>query len=153
MFKTSFNRPHEITITHGYYCTDVYDCDCGYKCKYRNNYKFHNWRVRVHRFFERRLHIKLPYFLYICKERARLSGTTKCPYGKSRLYTCWQCKYCDGDPDGVCLNPKKATMSIEELKFDDPEWGTYNRCSLFEKNEWADRYDKNTGETNYNLYL
>lgn len=146
MFKISFNKPHSITITHGYNCIDSTHCDCRSKCKHRSNYTFHNWSVRVHRFFEYRLHIKLPYFLYIGKKRAHLSGTTRCPYGKSRLYTCWDCRYCDGDPDGVCLNQKMATATKEELKVVDPEWGEYHRCGLFEKTPWADKYDKNTGE-------
>ena len=147
MFKIRFGKFHWITITHGYYCLDSSSCDCRDKCKHSRGFKFHNWSVDVHRFFQYRLHIKLPHILYIGKKDAWLSGTTKCPYGKSRKYTCWQCNYCDGDPDGVCLNPKKATATKEELKVVDPEWGEHHRCGLFEKTPWADNYDKDTGET------
>ena len=146
MFKVFFYKDSGLIITCGYECGNSSSCDCAHKCKYNSNHKFHNWSVAVHRFFEYRLHIKLPHLIYFNKEWVKLSGTTKCPHGKSRLYTCWDCKYCDGDPDGVCLNPKKTTTPIEELKVKDPDWGEHHRCSLFNKREWADKYDKNTGK-------
>ena len=63
-------------------------------CKYgKSFYKLHNFSVELHRFFEYRLHIKLPYLIYVDKKWKRLSGTDKCPYNKSRNYTCWDCKY------------------------------------------------------------
>lgn len=147
MFKIRFGEIHWITITHGYYCLDSAYCDCRDKCKYNKGFKFHNWSVRVHNFFQYRLHIKLPHILYVGKKNAWLSGTTKCPYDKNRRHTCWQCNYHDGDPDGICLNPKRSTLSTEELRVNDPDWGEWCRCSLFEKTKWADKYDKNTGET------
>lgn len=151
MSKIRFGEIHWITITHGYYCLDSIHCNCRDKCKHcRGSFRFHNWSVDVHSFFRYRLHIELPRILYIGKKDAWLSGTTKCPFGKSRLYTCWQCNYCGGDPDGTCLNPKRDTMPIEDLKVNDIEWGDAPRCSLFDKSEWANRYDKNTGETIWN---
>lgn len=148
MFKISFSKPHQITITHGYNCIDVFNCDCGYKCKYRSNYNFHNWRVRVHRFFEYRLHIKLPYFLYISRESARLSGTTKCPFKIPRKYTCSDCKYHDGydeDLNGLCNNEEYISLNKEGRAMEHYIEGE-EHCKFFDKNEWADKYDKNTGE-------
>lgn len=140
------NRITGIHITHGYQCGDACYCNCSYKCKYRKGFKFHNWSVSVHRFFEYYLHIKLPHFLYINKLWTNLSGTTKCPYHKSRLYSCWDCKYCSGGLDSVCLNEKRNSAGFEERKFVDPEWGPHHRCSFFEKHERADCWDKDTGE-------
>lgn len=154
MFKITWSRnclnnPEKITgikIIHGYQCSSA--CYCGYAkiCKYRKGFKFHNFSVAVHRFFEYRLHIKLPHLLYINKRWTDLSGTTKCPYKKDRLYTCWDCVYCDGNVDGICLNPKRGTATKKELEVIDVYWGNHHRCGLFKKNEWADNWDKNTGE-------
>jgi len=158
VFKISFTRdllnddPKKrkritgIDIRHGYNCRASTWCNCSNKCKHKSNYKFHNWSVRVHRFFEYKLHIKLPHLLYIGKHSVDLSGTTKCPFNKSRYYTCWDCKYSDCDPDGVCLNEERNNTPVEERKIIDPDWGEYGKCKFFEKSEWADNWDRNTGE-------
>jgi len=158
MFKISFSRdwlnddPKKrkrikgLHIEYGYYCLSCSSCDCMSKCKYKGGFKFHNWSVKVHRFFEYKLHIKLPHLLYISKHSVDLSGTTKCPFNKSRRYTCWDCQYCDGDPDGVCLNKERNETPVKERDFDDPDWGKYHRCKFFKKTPWADNWDKNTGE-------
>lgn len=138
-----------IIITHWYYCGISCYCDHGRKCKYRKNYTFHNLSVRIHLFFEYRLHIKLPHLIYISKEYTDLSGTSKCPCHKSRFYTCTECKYSCGVIDGVCTNKKRETATPEELECKDPDWGSHMKCGLFEKTSWADDWDKDTGKYIY----
>lgn len=158
MFKISISRdvfgknPKKfkgIAITHGYYCIKAYKCSNGRECKYRKNFAFHNFSVGLHRFFEHRLHIKLPHLLYIHRHSVDLSGTTKCPFGKPRAYSCYDCAHCGGVLLRDCLNPKKKDMTVEQLmettKIEDKDWPT-GRCTLFEKTSWADNWDKDTGE-------
>ena len=146
MFKVEFTKESGIYITYGYQCGDSSSCDCRHKCRHCGSYRFHNFSVDFHRFFEKYLHIKLPHLLHISRKWVRLSGTTKCPYNKSRLYTCWDCQYCDGDPDGVCLHPRAASRCYEDLAVIDPEWGSHHRCKLFAPIPGAMEYDKQTGE-------
>lgn len=128
-----------IKITHGYYCSSSCYCDCKNKCKYRKGFMFHNWSVDVHRFFEYYFHIKLPHMLYINKEYTDLSGTTKCPFAKSRRYTCWDCKYqCGLEKCSIPYNERKRFEQI-------PEWAG-GKCGSFEKCEWADDWDRDTGK-------
>lgn len=143
MFKIRFGGNHWITITHGYYCLDSARCDRKSKCKHGVGFKYHNWSVKVHKFFRYRLHIKLPYILYIGKEDAWLSGTTKCPFNKPRRYTCRHCKFKDG---WVCFNEDYIRLN-KEGRSEEHEVEGQSYCKFFEKNEWADKYDKNTGET------
>ena len=76
-----------LHITIGYECGDGCYCDKYKKCKYKSKWhKFHNISVKIHKFFEYRLHIKLPHLIYIDQKWERLSGTDKCPFHKSRFY-------------------------------------------------------------------
>ena len=128
-----------IHINIGYECGDGLHCDKYSQCKHRAKwYKFHNISVSLHRFFEYRLNIKIPYLLYIGQEWKRLSGTEKCPFHKSRYYSCYDCKYM-GDPlDANCIcNVRNNTPYKERLEIQ-TEWG--NQCGYFEKCEWADDY-------------
>lgn len=108
----------------------------------RKGFKFHNWSVNIHRFFEYHFHIKLPHLIYINKEYTDLSGTTKCPFHKSRYYTCWDCKHQRGLEE--CNIPYKERKRIEQPD----EWGC-GRCGSFEKSKFADNWDKNTGKIIY----
>ena len=162
MFKISFDRDllnndpkkrNKITgliITCGYHCSNSFRCKCGSKCKYRKGFTFHNWSVGVHRFFEYRLHIKLPHLLYIQRQYTDLSGTTKCPFQMERIYTCFDCKYHAGFDEymkGICGNKERHRL-VEERKWEELDVPDVPyRCKLFEKREWADKFDKNTGET------
>lgn len=163
MFKISFvrdlwsndlkkrNKITGIKITHGYHCSCSYRCEHGRKCKYRKGFKFHNWSVDVHRFFEYRLHIKLPHLLYINKKYTDLSGTTKCPFKKEREYTCFDCKHHAGFDEymkGLCGNKERHRL-IKEGKGSEITMPDKSYCKLFEKSEWADKFDKDTGETIY----
>lgn len=141
-----------INIIHGYNCADYYYCDCANKCKYKPKYTFHNWDVAVHRFFEQKLHIKLPHWLYVERWRANLSGTTTCPFNQPRIYTCYQCKYqagYDSDLNGICGNEERNRLNREGKGSEISEFGK-GRCKLFEKADWADKYDKETGEMLWN---
>lgn len=138
-----------IMILHGYHCMNSCYCDCALKCKYRKGYKFHNWSVAVHRFFEYKLHIKLPHFLYINKKSTDLSGTTKCPFKKERMYSCYDCKYQHGMDEymhGLCNNKQYGNASYEESRHPTNPCV----CKFFEKNEYADNWDRNTGEKIWN---
>lgn len=136
-----------LSITIGYRCSDACWCDCASKCKYRKGFGFHNFSVRLHDFFQYRLHIKLPHFLYVDKESNHLSGTEMCPYQKSRRYTCWDCKYSLGNG---CGNKQYRDSTWEESHdFEDPEWHNTGKCKFFEKDEFADNYDRKTGEIIY----
>jgi hypothetical protein len=135
-----------IDIRHGYYCLDSTWCDCRRKCKYaKGGFKFHNFSVEMHRFFEYRLHIKLPHLLYIGKKDTSLSGTTKCPFHKSRHYTCWDCIYSNGCIDGGCSNEQYHKATYEESRSTDKEW-KHGKCKFFEATPWSDKWDRDTGE-------
>lgn len=141
--KSNYNKVIGIKITHGYHCSSSCYCDCKSKCKHKNGFKFHNWSISVHRFFEYHFHIALPYLLYVGKEYTDLSGTTKCPFHKSRRYTCWSCKNQRGLRE--CSIPYNERRKIEQPT----EWGDHSICGNFEKCEWADDWDKDTGEIIY----
>ena len=126
-----------IHLTIGYECIDQCDCDKRKVCKYRGRYKFHNLSVSLCRFFEYRLHIKFPYLLDIGQKCERLSGTDKCPYHKSRNYTCYDCKFIDGELH--CCSEKINTHYKDwKPDIETQDWG--KKCAYFEKCSWADDY-------------
>lgn len=140
-----------LVIRYGYACNVSYKCDCAQKCKYRysrNSFaRFYTSAVmEIRRFFEYKLKIKLPYLLFIGHTNRDLSGTAKCPFNKSRCYTCFDCESCS--PNGVCNNENYRNANWEaEGNFEIPtDWGYQWICKFFEKNELADNYDKKTGE-------
>lgn len=165
MFKIEFSRningrtPEEcrkidgIDITIGYHC---YNCRCPQynTCKYRKSFHgLHMMRYNVHRFFERRLHIKLPYVLNIHKLSSDLSGTTTCPHNEPRRYSCYDCKFCDAVDENcdVCCGNQERYLAIKEGRYtimDDFNNGN-DYCRYFEKSEYADRYDTKTGLSVY----
>ena len=124
----------------GYECGDYLDCDKSKKCKYKPKfYKLHNLSVTIHRFFEYRLHIKLPYLINICQIWKRLSGTSKCPYHKSRNYDCYDCEYVTGYLLRECSCKERIdTPCNERLSPIKTEWGY--RCAYFKKCPWADNH-------------
>ena len=136
-------RYSKVIITCGYNCEDSCYCDKAKQCKYKSSHRYHNFIVNFHNFFKYKLHIELPHLIYIQKEYKQLSGTKKCPFNKSRHYTCSHCAYSGYDDYGleeICVNnirnatPYKATLEINN------DWGT--TCKFFKKNEWADDYKK-----------
>jgi len=129
-----------LHINIGTECGDRLHCDKYKQCKYKSNYTFHNLSVSIHRFFEYRLHIKLPHLLYIGKRYERLSGTDKCPFHKSRYYSCYDCKYPCGDLLRECGRKDKVNTPYKERlpDIDTEDWG--KRCAYFEKCKWADDY-------------
>lgn len=143
-----------ISIQCGYHCYISCSCDCGHKCKYRKNfYKLHNLSVKIHRFFEYKLHIKLPYLITIMKESNDMSGTTMCPFNKPRRHTCHDCKYCagiDDNIDTICIN-KDMRDAWKEHRGKDThiEDDTRANCIYFDPVEYANNYDKRTGSPIY----
>jgi hypothetical protein len=128
----------KIIVTCGYDCGDASHCDKSKHCKHRAKYRYHNFMVKLNRFFEYKLHIKFPHLICFQKEWVRLSGTKLCPYHKSRNYTCWDCKYNTYTEN--CLNETRNNTPYKETLCDS-EWG--KKCKFFDKNEWADDYKNN----------
>ena len=146
MFKITINRdpiPHSeceskghltIRIKTGYTCGDITNCEFGNICKHKSSYRFHNFSVSLHRFFEYKLHTKLPHLIYISRKWERLSGTRLCPYNHERIYTCWDCSH---------------QIGLEECEIDYKDRKPYEksgRCGSFEKCEWADDYKDDIDE-------
>ena len=128
-----------IHIKIGYECGDALHCDKRKKCKYRAKwYRFHNMSVSIHRFFDYHFHIKLPHILFINQEWKRLSGTKKCPFNKSRYYSCYDCRYSGGPLCRECLCDERNKTPYNERPVIKTEWG--DQCGYFEKCEWADDY-------------
>lgn len=128
-----------IHIKIGYKCGDGLHCDKYRKCKYRAKwYKLHNISVDIHRFFEYRLHIKLPHLISIGQNWVRLSGTNKCPFHKSRYYDCYDCKYIGGSLLRDCTCKERNETPYKERLYIENEWG--RACGYFEKCNWADNY-------------
>ena len=126
-----------ITLLTGYHCLSSCYCDCSHKCKYRKiNSRLHNFRVCISRF----LHLNYISRIHIAKNNVDLSGTEKCPFKKERIYTCWDCRYSYGMRG--CSNEKWRTSSWEESQHPTNRYV----CKFFEKNDYADNYDKKTGE-------
>ena len=123
-----------------YECGDYLHCDKSKQCKYKPRfYKLHNLSVKIHRFFEYRLHIKLPYLIRIYQTWKRLSGTSKCPYHKSRYYDCYDCKYVSGELFRECSCKERINAPCNErLSPIKTEWGY--RCAYFKKCPWADNH-------------
>lgn len=136
------NRITGIRIVHGYYCMDCCWCIHGSKCRYRKGFKFHNISVRIHNFFQYRIHVKLPHILYVGKYNTNLSGTSKCPFNMSRRYTCYDCIHCEGQDK--CGNRNYIELPHKDTVSDDTEWPEC-KCKFFEKSAWADNYDRKTG--------
>lgn len=137
-----------LHVEIGYNCSNGCYCDCGYKCKHRSNYKWHNFWVEVSLFLRRKFNIDWHNPIYITKHYVDLSGTSKCPFKKERMYHCIHCKYQAGYDEymkGLCSNKGHRDTPWRERRHPtNPQI-----CKFFEKNEWADKYDKDTGETIY----
>jgi hypothetical protein len=128
-----------IHIRIGYECGDRLDCDMYKKCKYKPYwYKLNNAYVEIRRFFEYRLHIKLPWPIYITGKYARLSGTSKCPYNKTRHYTCHDCDYCGGPLLRECTCEERNETPYNERPQVENKWE--QPCHYFKKWEFADDY-------------
>ena len=131
-----------LLIIHGYDCGDSCDCNMSKKCKHINHHRFHNFSVKLHRFFEYKLHVKLPHLIYITKKYVRFSGTHMCPYNKPRNYICHDCEFICGPllRDCRCKDNKGSYL---ETTYVDDHWG--RKCKYFKKCSWADDY-----KTEYN---
>ena len=143
--KTELTKHPTLIITCGIDCGDRTNCPHYRECKYKSSYKFHNFSVDIHRFFEYGLHIKLPR-LPICinREWLRLSGTDKCPYKMPRNYTCYDCEYGSEILLRDCICEERTNTPYEEQKRCDPDiWHKYGQCGYFKKCAWADDWKEN----------
>ena len=164
MFKVRFSRDlfnedpklrkriKGLHVEIGYNCSNGCWCDCGDKCKHRSNYKWHNFWVEVSLFLRRKFNIEWHNPIYITKHYVDLSGTSKCPFKKERMYSCTHCKYQAGYDEymkGLCGNKErhKAMKEGDFNRYNDDNF--HRRCKLFEVAEWATKYNKTTGEMIY----
>lgn len=133
-------------INIGYECGDGTHCDKYKQCKYRARWhKLHNLKVNIHRFFEYKLHIKLPYLISIGQNWVRLSGTDKCPFHKSRNYTCYDCAY-NMSFDEACSCKERVETPYDKRLPDVPVDGWDDMCPYFNKCDWADNYTQKMKE-------
>lgn len=133
-----------LSIIYGAECTSSSVCKHRKKCKYRLRFRLHNIMVEVRNFFRFRLHINLPFLLYIGKDKRDLSGTTMCPHNMPRRYTCYDCEH-----SIPCTRGCAIPFSERQDTLEDPDWGKWERCILFKKSAIADCWDKNTGEWDF----
>jgi len=146
----TMEKSWRLIIEVGSYCRDsCMDCPNGSRCKYRKNfYGYHNFLVRIHNFFEYRFKIKLPHILpYLQKHSTKLSGTTKCPYRISRIYTCWDCEYQYGDKECSCYERYELIKNGKWKECEDPD--KMPKCKFFSKNKYCDNYNPVTGDIIY----
>lgn len=138
--KTELTEHPTLIITCGIDCGDKCNCHHYKECKYKSSYKFHNFSVGVHRFFEYKLHIKLPRLpIYINREWMRLSGTEKCPFNMPRKYTCYDCEYVGEYMFEDCTCKGRNDTPYKEQKRNAPDiWHKYGQCGYFKKCVWAD---------------
>ena len=125
-----------LLIIKGIECGDRCDCDKRFKCKYaKSNARSKNFEMKLRDFFKYKLNIKIPPSpIFIMKDWKRLSGTNKCPFHKSRNYTCHGCKYCGGILYRDCLCEERNNTKVKERKeYVDNEWSNYSKCGYFEK--------------------
>ena len=112
-----------MDILISYDCIDSCDCDKSDVCKYAD-----------HKF----LPFTIPHLLFIYPRSTKLSGTNKCPYNKTRNYTCVSCANSNSfeECDIVC-NERKPYIPKDG-------WKEYSRCGSYEKCKWADEclYDE-----------
>lgn len=131
-----------LQIAIGRRCQVSCWCNKANKCRYgRGGYKFHNALIEFRCWVHRKLHIELPSLVYFCKWDVDLSGTTKCPYKMPRRYTCWDCKQAYG--------MENCRISWDKRKpCEDIEWPN-SHCGSYEPDEFADSWDRKTGERIY----
>lgn len=133
-------------IEIGYNCSNSCVCDCRDKCRYNAKYTWHNFIVSIRRFFYRKFNIelgRLPF--YFERHYTDLSGTTTCPFKKERMYSCIHCSYHAGFDEymkGLCSNKERTDSTWKDTQH--PSQPVV--CKYFKKNNFADNYDKKTGD-------
>lgn len=109
------------------------ECSNYFQCKYGRDCKFNRFKSKFHK------------HIVVQGKSSDLSGTELCPFHMPRLYTCWDCIYCNGDVDGPCLNPNRKN----EMTYNDPDWGAHHRCTGFTPDTWCNDWSRKTGERIY----
>ena len=130
-----------ITFEIGYYCKQSCDCCHGYECKYRPDYRYHNWSINVRRWIREKTGLDINFPWYFQRHRVDFSGTTMCPYKMDRIYTCYDCLYSAGIRE--CSNEMYRSSSWKDCHDEDTPVG---RCKFFEVDPMYANYDKKTGE-------
>ena len=108
-----------VHICVGRECNDYMECDKKNICKYSRNKRF---PMSIFNLF----------LLY--KRHNRLSGTSKCPYHKSRNYTCWDCAH------QTSLEECDVTSKDRLPYIEQDGWTNYSRCGSFKKASYANDY-------------
>lgn len=142
------NKINGICIMHGYHCYQTY-CDHHYKCKYSKTSLMSKFLRKIRMFFQNKLHIKIP--IYITKCSTDLSGTTTCPFKVSRQYSCYNCTFqagLDENYEGLCGNTEYIKQNREGRSHEHYVHGK-PYCKFFQKDKYADHYDKKTGQPLY----
>lgn len=132
-----------ITFLIGCHCLSSCWCEHGRKCKYKLRCRHHNLKVRLNNFLYYNFKFKLPSLIYITQHAVDLSGTEKCPFKMERMYSCWDCTHHYGMDN--CSSEEYRNASYEESRHPTLKLA----CKFFEKNEYADKWDKKTGERMY----
>lgn len=117
-------------ICIGHECWDSIDCDMRKQCKYRVRTSWlRNLNVRIRSFFQYRLHIKLPHLpFFVTKHAEHYSGSSHCPFHKSRHWTCIECKHAVGWE--TCDVPYEDRGNAPLFNWEVP-------CERFEKADWV----------------
>lgn len=137
------NKIRGLYISYGTACT-FSRCENRDKCKY--GYKpFQKWLNNIH--------MKTDHKIIVDRPRENLSGTTKCPFNEPRVYSCFDCKYHGGYDEymkGLCSNEERYALNKAKRSRETMSDDEHIPCKFFEKNEYADKFDKRTGEYIYN---
>lgn len=106
-----------MDILFGYDCIDSRDCDKSSSCKYAK-----------HKFIP----FKISHLLFVYPRCIKLSGTNKCPYNKTRNYTCASCANSNSFEEcDIPFNERKPYIPKDR-------WKKYSRCGSYKKCKWAD---------------
>ena len=108
-----------IHICVGRECNDYVDCDKRDICKYSRNKRFPMSIFGLFLFY---------------KGNNRLSGTSKCPYHKSRNYTCWDCAYQTNWEECSIVSKDRLPYVAQD------GWKDNSRCGSFKKADYANNY-------------
>lgn len=126
------------------HCINHYYCEYNNICEYnRTKQKMYKIRKRLRDFlvFKFGIHLGSLESKWIYRD---LSGTTICHHHVSRNYSCFDCKYsrCDTVEIEMCCTNEDYINN----KFSESNIPGKRHCKFFSKDEYADDYNKETGE-------
>lgn len=132
-----------LIINIGRRCLSSCWCDHAPKCRYNKGFRFNNMIVNFRRIIRLKFKIDLPQIIFIGPHDVDLSGTTKCSYKMPRRYTCWDCQNAYG-MDNCRIPFRDRKPLIEET-----DGFSSQICGSYVPNNWADNWDRKTGERTY----